>query len=195
MVRSAAELFQRQGYHATGINQILDAGQAPKGSLYFHFPGGKEQVAVEAVAASGATIRDQLRTALEIADDPATGVGGLVELLAARLVTSDFRAGCPVTGVALDSADTSDAIRAACDDVYRTWLAVLGAALARWGVPAGQVDDLATTLLATVEGALVFARVQRDTRPLRAVTGPIVTLITATIAVPVHIDPVGSDRQ
>jgi TetR/AcrR family transcriptional repressor of lmrAB and yxaGH operons len=179
VVRTAAELFQRQGYHATGVNQILSTGRAPKGSLYFHFPGGKEQVAVEAVAASGAALGDQLRTALDTAD-PAEGLSRLLDLLATALTESNYERGCPVSGIAIDTAGTSDAIRGACADAYGGWLEIIEATLAGWGVPAGQVEALATTLFSAVEGALLLARVRRDTRPLRAITAPLVALVTTT---------------
>jgi TetR/AcrR family transcriptional repressor of lmrAB and yxaGH operons len=177
VVRTAAELFQRQGYHATGVNQILSTGQAPKGSLYFHFPGGKEQVAVEAVAASGAAMRDHLRAALDTAG-PEEGLTRLVDLLATQLTGSDYERGCPVSGIAIDTAGTSDAIRGACADAYGTWLEMTEAALIGWGVPADQTEGLAITVFSAVEGALLLARVRRDTRPLRAITAPLVALIT-----------------
>lgn len=41
MLESAAELFHAQGYHATGLNQVVTASGALKGSLYFHFPGAR----------------------------------------------------------------------------------------------------------------------------------------------------------
>ncbi|MFD0821042.1 TetR/AcrR family transcriptional regulator [Micromonospora zhanjiangensis] len=179
VVRTAAELFQRQGYHATGVNQILSTGRAPKGSLYFHFPGGKEQVAVEAVTASGAALGDRLRAALDAAD-PADGLTRLVDLLAAALAGSDYEQGCPVAGIAIDTASTSEPIRAACADAYGRWLEIIETALTDWGVPVDQAAALAVTLFSALEGALLLARVRRDTGPLRALVAPLATLITAT---------------
>ena len=74
ILHTASGLFQRQGYHATGLNQVLAEGKAPKGSLYFHFPRGKEQLAAEAVTAGAHEVRDELRDALDAARGPADGL-------------------------------------------------------------------------------------------------------------------------
>ena len=71
IIRTAAELFRRQGYDGTGLNQILDVSGAPRGSLYFHFPGGKRQLAVEAVAASGELLGKGMERSLDSTDDVA----------------------------------------------------------------------------------------------------------------------------
>src|SRR5690242_14581980 len=93
VLRTAATLFRTQGYHATGLNQVLAEGGAPKGSLYFHFPGGKEQLAVESLQLSAGEFCDQLRHAGSLDE--------ALELLGEQLVASDFRAGCPIATVAL----------------------------------------------------------------------------------------------
>jgi TetR/AcrR family transcriptional repressor of lmrAB and yxaGH operons len=50
LIRAGVELFQAKGYHGVGVAEILEAAAAPKGSFYHHFPGGKEQLAVETLA-------------------------------------------------------------------------------------------------------------------------------------------------
>jgi len=181
VVRTAAELFPRRGYHGTGLNQLLNEAKAPKGSLYFHFPGGKEQVAVEAISMSGVSLLADLRGALDEAADPAEGIVRVVELLAARLAASGYLDGCPVASVALDAAGSSEAIRVACAEAYDGWLGVIAVALRRWGVPAARASALATVLLSAVEGALLLARVQRDTRPLHTVADQLVTLVSPAV--------------
>src|SRR6187431_1329538 len=117
VLRTAAKLFRTQGYHATGLNQVLAEGEAPKGSLYFHFPGGKEQLAVESLQLSGSEFRAHLRQ-----------IGSLdeaLELLGQRLIESDFKDGCPIATVALDAAGESELIREACDQAYVSWEQVI----------------------------------------------------------------------
>src|SRR5947208_1901482 len=91
MLESAAELFRTQGYHATGMTQRVSESRAPKGSLYFHFPGGKEQLAAEAVRLSGERLAGQFREITAAAPDPATAIDLIVAALAASLSESDFR--------------------------------------------------------------------------------------------------------
>jgi TetR/AcrR family transcriptional repressor of lmrAB and yxaGH operons len=186
VLRSAAELFRRQGYHATGLNQILGAGQAPKGALYFHFPGGKEQVAVEAVTAAAAEMGSHLRDVLAEAGEskasgPQASLRGVADLFAAHLVASGYLDGCPVAAVAQDAAGASEPIRAACGQAYAAWLGVIETALLGWGVPAERSGPLATVVLSSMEGALLLARVQHDTGPLRTVADHLTQLITTAI--------------
>ncbi|MEU4800924.1 TetR/AcrR family transcriptional regulator [Actinosynnema sp. NPDC023587] len=164
VVRSAARLFHAQGYHATGLNQVLAEGGAPKGSLYFHFPGGKEQLAAEAVALAGAELCAELRAVLAATPDPAEALDQVLRLLGERLVASDFTCGCPISGVALDASAESEPIRAACVEVYDSWQRVVADHLDRT-----DADDLAVVVLAAVEGAVLLARTRRDLAPLHAV--------------------------
>lgn len=169
MLDTAAVLFQTQGYHATGLTQLTTAGGAPKGSLYFHFPGGKEQLAAEAVRLSSDRTGEMLRAVVAAAPDPATGIDRVVDFLAEILTESDFQRGCPLATVALDVAAESPVIREACSDGYLSWHGTLADYLARQGLPAERADGLATVVLATIEGGLLLARTQRDVAPLRAI--------------------------
>jgi TetR/AcrR family transcriptional repressor of lmrAB and yxaGH operons len=166
-LRTAANLFQRQGYHATGLNQVVTEGRAPKGSLYFHFPGGKEQLAAEAVTAGGASLGARMAAAVADAGSAGEAVTALGRFFATRLLESDFTAGCPVATIALEASASAD-IRAACDGAYGEWLAGIAAVLARHGVPSPSAD--AQLVLSAVEGALLLARVRRDATVVTDVT-------------------------
>lgn len=159
VLRTAATLFRTQGYHATGLNQVLAEGDAPKGSLYFHFPGGKEQLAVESMQLSG----DEFGAALKSAGS----LEQALEMLGERLVQSDFRDGCPIATVALDAAGESEQIRQACSDAYANWERFIEESLTRQGAPVG--EGLPTMILAAIEGALLLAKTRRDITPLRQV--------------------------
>ncbi|MGW3963034.1 TetR/AcrR family transcriptional regulator [Amycolatopsis sp. NPDC005003] len=169
MLDTAADLFQTQGYHATGLTQLTTAGGAPKGSLYFHFPGGKEQLAAEAVRLSSERTGTLLEAVLADAPDPATGIDRAVDALAGFLTESDFQRGCPLATVALDAAGASEPIREACVDGYASWHELLRGYLAGQGLSEERADDLATIVLAAIEGGLLLARTRRDLAPLRAV--------------------------
>ena len=172
VVRTAADLFRAQGYHATGINQVLAEGGAPKGSLYFHFPGGKEQLAVEAVTLAGNDLCDALAAVLAAETDPSKALPRALELLSQDLLASDFRNGCPVATVALDAASDSEPIRVACEDVYASWQRLIAEHVGD--------DDLATVVLAAIEGALLLARTRRSLDPLHAVGARLGALLGRT---------------
>ncbi|SEP28415.1 TetR/AcrR family transcriptional regulator [Amycolatopsis saalfeldensis] len=177
LLESAAELFQSQGYHATGLTQLTSAGGAPKGSLYFHFPGGKEQLAAEAVRLSGERLCDDLRTLATTAPDPATAVDRVVDALAASLTESGFERGCPLATIALDAAGESDVIRSACEDGYGSWQDALSGYFAEQGLSAERAASLATVVLASIEGALLFAKIRRDVKPLRDIAAHLRTTV------------------
>ncbi|KZM71914.1 TetR/AcrR family transcriptional regulator [Nocardia terpenica] len=163
-IDAAADLFHTQGYHATGLNQLVSAGGAPKGSFYFHFPGGKEQLAAEAVARSGEQLRDLLAAALAARD-----LDAVIDALARDLTESDFRRGCPIATVALDTAGDSEPIRRACVDGFGSWEAAITDFLTDRGLEPVRARELSTVVLAMIEGALLLAKTRRDAAPLRAV--------------------------
>jgi TetR/AcrR family transcriptional repressor of lmrAB and yxaGH operons len=169
MLESAADLFHTQGYHATGLNQLVSTGGAPKGSLYFHFPGGKEQLAAEAVEISGARLRDLLRQLLDNARDPGAGIGAVVNALAKNLVESDYRRGCPIATVAMDAGTESELIRDACTGGYSSWQKTIAEYLAGQGIEANRAAELSMIALSSIEGALLLAKLKRDVAPLRTV--------------------------
>jgi TetR/AcrR family transcriptional repressor of lmrAB and yxaGH operons len=169
MLDTAAELFHTQGYHATGLNQLVSAGGAPKGSLYFHFPGGKEQLAAEALLASGAQLRDGLRTLLTQAPDAASGIEAVVNALAQEMLNSDFQRGCPLATVALEVASESELIRRSCVDSYDSWHDVLAEYFVAQGLSVDKAAGLSTVVLASIEGGLLLAKTKKDIAPLRAI--------------------------
>jgi AcrR family transcriptional regulator len=180
LLRTAAGLLRQQGYNATGLNQVLAQGQAPKGVLYFHFPGGKEQLAAEAITLSGGELREAIATVVTAAPDAITGILALGELFARTLEESGFREGCPVATVALEAAD-NEPIRAACDGVYSSWLKGLRMRLRAWGVAEEEAGPLAAVVLSSLQGALMLARVQRDVAVIRTVTQRVSGLVDQAV--------------
>lgn len=166
MLDTAAALFRTQGYHATGLNQLTTAGGAPKGSLYFHFPGGKEQLAAEALTASGEQVRERFEALLETAPSAADGIDAIVADLAANLAESGFRNGCPLSNVALDAGPGSEPIRLACAAGFGSWSDLLSRYLVAQGIHS---TTLPAFILASIEGAILLAKTERDTAPLHAV--------------------------
>jgi TetR/AcrR family transcriptional regulator, lmrAB and yxaGH operons repressor len=160
-------LLEQQGYHATGLNQILSESGAPKGSLYYYFPKGKEELAVEAVARSARGIAANIAAAVA-GDDPAQTIPTFVRELARRVAAADYRQGGPITGVALEAASTNEPLRLACRDAYRAWQRPLAEAL-RPVYGAAAADSLAVLIIAALEGAIILARTERSPQPLLAV--------------------------
>jgi len=165
MVRAAAMLFQERGYAATSFQDVIARSGAPRGSIYHHFPGGKQELAIEALRwysdRTAALMRQKTQegTAIE-------AVAGFLAISREALRKSDFRAGCPVAGVALDLADNDEALQAAVAEAFEEWRRVLAAAFERDGATPAKARRLAAFVYASLEGALMLARAHRDLRPM-----------------------------
>lgn len=176
MVETAARLFRRQGYHRTGFRQIIEVSGSPRGSIYHHFPGGKADVAVDAVAHGAAQVRDALDRIAAASPSSAELIRGFAAALAAGLEDSGFRDGCPVATVALECAPEEEGIADACRDAFRSWQRVFADALGREGVAAADADARGRLVVAAMEGALLLCRVERSTHPLREVADQVVAV-------------------
>ena len=181
MVETTARLLTQQGYHGTGLGQVLAEARAPKGSMYFHFPGGKEELAAEAVRRSAAEWRAAIAAVIAAAPSPQGAIRAVCEWLADRLEGSGFRDGCPVATVALEAAPTSQPIHEACAEAFQIWQQVIEDDLRGAGVPAPRSERLATTVLAAIEGAMVLAKAQRSGAPLRRVGAELPALLRAAL--------------
>jgi TetR/AcrR family transcriptional regulator, lmrAB and yxaGH operons repressor len=166
---AAALLMRRRGYHATGLAEVLARGEAPKGSLYHYFPGGKEQLASEAVREGARVVTEQIIAAFAANSDLAGVLRTFARGLAAGLAESGFRDGCPVATVTLDAASDSPIIAEACAAGFLEWRDTIAVELGRWGYSEGDAAKVATLVLSAFEGALLVARATRDAGPLHDV--------------------------
>ena len=169
-VAATQELLRRRGYAASGLGEIVARSGAPKGSLYFHFPGGKEELAIAAMERSAAQLRDAMAAILSSSEDLDEAIGRLIDALAAGLEQSEFADGCPIATVALETAGASEPMRAAARAAFDSWLEVLTARLIDAGMDSADADQRALMVLAAIEGGLILARARRDVTPLLAVS-------------------------
>ncbi|WP_336083550.1 TetR/AcrR family transcriptional regulator [Nocardia sp. SSK8] len=173
LIKATRSLIESHGYFGTGLNQIVRTSGAPRGSLYFHFPGGKDELVAAAVADSGIEIAEMIRTTE--ASDARDLARQVITFLGDRLEASDWTVGCPVAAVALDTASTNDAVQQACSATYRLWEDALRERLIGFGHP--EPERVSTAALALIEGGLVLARAHRSRRPLRQLADTIDILV------------------
>ncbi|WP_424746376.1 TetR/AcrR family transcriptional regulator [Mycobacterium sp.] len=180
LIDTAGTLFRRQGYAATGLNQILDDAGVKAGSLYHHFPGGKQELAAAVVESAGAQIERVLRAAL--ADDApvAAVVDRWLDMLAAGLA-ADCRDGCPVEPIATESVHASDLVRRAAARAFDSWCAAIAERLRKDGWDSTRADQTALAVVSIVEGALVLSRTSGDVAALRAAKNAAQSLLLSEI--------------
>lgn len=183
MLAATARLVQRQGMAATGLNEILEASQAPRGSLYHHFPRGKNQLVAEAIGLSAARVTAAIETAMAGSPTVAEAIQAFAGFYEQSLSASDYRDGCPVAATALEAAALGAAeVEAACAEAFAAWQEPIARRLAAEGYLPDEAAGLATFIIASLEGALLLARGARSTGPLKTVAARIAALFASPIA-------------
>ncbi len=161
MIKAAAQLFRQRGYHATAFSDVVEASGAPRGSIYFHFPGGKQELAREAVALAGDEIEQMVAEAAGHCDGPGSFVRALGDLVAARLEGSDYRGGCAISTMVLELAPENEELSSGFEKVFERWRHALAGQFEASGIAAGRATDLANLVMSVFEGALVVSRAAR----------------------------------
>ena len=180
MVISAALLIRERGAHPTAIADVLEHSGAPRGSAYHYFPGGRTQLLCEAIDYAGEYIAAKIAKA-------ESGIDALDTLFAdyrKQLLKSDFRAGCPVVAVSVESGDPDkpDAAAAIIElaaAAFSRWTDLITTRLISDGVPKPRAAELAMLTTTSVEGAIVVARASRDVTALDLVHGQLRALVLA----------------
>jgi TetR/AcrR family transcriptional repressor of lmrAB and yxaGH operons len=167
IIETTSALLERQGYNATGLNQIVAESGAPKGSLYYYFPDGKEQIGAETLLWSGEEMSKRIRAGLALAESAADAVYLLALNIADVIESSDFQAGGPLTTVALETATSSERLNLACREAYSLMQSVFEEKMIEAGISNPHATDVAEFILATLEGSILLSRVQHSGEPLR----------------------------
>jgi AcrR family transcriptional regulator len=169
IVRAAAKLFRRNGYAATGINEIAEVAGAPKGSLYHYFPDGKDQIGEAAVRFAGKGVVATLEKLEQEHKTAAAMMQAYCRLLTGWMAKSGFRDGCPISTTLLESAPQSAGIAVAGREAFAGWRNVIARALLRDGFSKGEAQRLSTFVVSAIEGALILARVESSGEPIEDV--------------------------
>lgn len=167
ILAAAVRLFQRGGYAGTGINDVIAASGAPRGSLYHHFPGGKPQLAAEAIAFLAAQVAGLIDRRVEDGVAPGDILRQIAEAMGGWLTQSDWREGCLISVIAQETGPEDALIHQAVLAAYADWSARLIPALQAAGHDEEAAAARADLAIAALEGGLILARVRRSVEPLR----------------------------
>jgi TetR/AcrR family transcriptional repressor of lmrAB and yxaGH operons len=180
MIETTAGLVHRRGFHGTSLNEILAESGAPRGSLYYHFPGGKEELVIEATRQGVVIVTQVLKEVLTDSPDPADGVRAFIEAAAHELRDSGYVFGCPVAPIVLDSPESS-ALAEVCQEALEEWQRILAQGLGSAGIERGRAESLATMIVCGLEGGLILARARRDIAPLDAVAQELASMVRSAL--------------
>lgn len=180
MIDGAIDLLRRQGVAATTVDRVLAHTGAPRGSMYYHFPDGREQLIDEAVERAGVLMSGIIDAATQH-ENPLTGIDEFFELWKNRVRDSDYASGCPIVAVTVDAEPGSEHRVAHAGEVFKGWQAAFAEMLTNSGIEPARSRRLASLIVAAEEGAVLLARAQRDVRPIDDVAEEIHELLRHTL--------------
>jgi TetR/AcrR family transcriptional repressor of lmrAB and yxaGH operons len=175
LIIAAARLMREKGYEAMSMRAVVAQAEAPWGSLQHYFPGGKRQLALEAVEFTDHQVRGVIRACMRAAGTPQKGLRSFFDFALSTLEDGDFRLGCPIAAVALDASAGDEEIAAACREAIRVWQELIAEGLRARGVPAPRARELGAGTVAIYEGALIMSRLERDLGPMRTAADLIIS--------------------
>ncbi len=165
MLTAAASLFRVRGYSGIGIAELLEKSGAPRGSLYFHFPGGKEQIGAEVI--NGFAVRTAAR--FRELDESGVELGKFIEIVfkttAKESNACDFHGSCPIAAIAAGFGAEDELLAEAIRNCFAAWEAAISDAARKRGMSEDNAAVFASAFLASMEGAFVLSKAQRSTAP------------------------------
>ena len=161
--------MEEQGYYATGLSQIVAESGSPKGSLYYHFPEGKEELAAEAIARTGEMVAERIRENLSGGRESAEAVRRFVQRIADHIEASGFRSGGPLMTVAMETATSSERLNLACREAYGRLQEAFAETFRAGGFSPERAAEVAAFVTAAVEGGIILSRTAHSGDPLRRV--------------------------
>lgn len=180
IINAAVTLFRRQGYARTGLNDIVDASGAPKGSLYHYFPQGKSSIAAAAVEEAGRRVAATVQKLATECRSTGELLRAHARLLAGWMRGSGFRNGCPITTVLLELAPRERAVSEAGRKAYAARVAILRDRLVDDGFARPRAEALAVLCTSALQGALIQARVERSGRAIEVTAAELARLLEDT---------------
>ncbi len=165
MVAGGLELVRRNGYSATSFRDVWTLTDTPRGSVYFHFPGGKEELGLEVIDRHNQAWLSLIHRAADRSDSAGSFLGGLADAIAVDMGKSDFELGCAVQAVAVEMSASSETLRQATADCYRQWTDAVAQRLQDFQVAPERSRVLANATVTALTGALTVARSLRSTQP------------------------------
>lgn len=180
---ATAELYRRQGMSATGLKQISAAARAPFGSIYHHFPGGKEAITAEVIRCEGVRYGEFVGAQLRVTS-PADGIPALFANAGKLLESQDYSEACSIETIALEVASTNDALRAESATVFEAWLDQIAVWFKQLDITDAQCRRLSMLTLTALEGAFVLCRTLRSTEPITVAGDAVHVAVQAVLAEP-----------
>ena len=176
-IDTASSLFANQGYHATGISEILKKSNAPKGSLYYYFPQGKEQLAQEALQKTAEKISTEILDVLAKASTPLEGLQQHLIYIAQKIEKDLFQPNFSISLIALETFSSNEIIRLECERTFQQIQNIYKNSFLKMDLQEEYADFLAMTMVMLTEGAITLSLTKKNTQPLHQLANNLPLLI------------------
>ncbi len=178
LIEVASRLFRLRGYYGVGLNDIIKESGIPKGSLYHYFPGGKEELAIEAIHYSKRMVMHNIQEVLEQFEDPVQALQAHLNQLAQIFEKGANPQVLSFATIAGEKHSTSEPIRLACQSAFRSWQTIYENKLLAAGFAEQQAKDLSVLIHSLVEGGILLSITEKSGQPLHIIGDQIGVLLT-----------------
>lgn len=175
----AASLFQIKGYNATGLNEILKESGSPKGSLYYYFPNGKEELALEAIRLASKSIQMRIQTTLNQYSNPIEGIQSVIKNMTEDLKRDNKFKDMSISLIALETYLSSESLREACKEAFIDLQNLYSKKLIQSGLSNEIALELGTFIQVMIEGAITVSVTEKNATALLTVNKQVGILLNS----------------
>ncbi len=180
IIDSALEAMREKGFASTTISDIVEASGAPRGSVTFHFSGGKDEIASEVIDRRAVQLIESIDGVAASSASAESFLRAYFDLVADEFAASGFLAGCPVAPIVVDRAAQSPGLGAESSHFFRAWRDALSSHLGEYGISDDRARSIAALAVCAIEGALVVCRADRTLDALTTARDELCALVGAS---------------
>ena len=173
----ASRLFRLRGYYGVGLNDIIEESGIPKGSLYHYFPGGKEELAIDAIKHSKSIVSNEIQEVFLRIKDPIKAFQAHIIQLSEYIEENGHLLGLSIGTIAGEKHSTSEPIRLACQSAFLGWQSIYMNKILAMGFNEQQSKDLSIMIHALIEGGILLSLTEKSGKSLQVIARQIPLLL------------------